>query len=91
MFLIVDEFVKEVEIPISQKFKSVLAEMRMEYAITFSNIREAINTTPPPLDKLMPVILNKVVVITLKWYKMFEIHISQSNIDNLTLLIDWIF
>ena len=26
--------------------------MRKEYAITFSNIREAINTTPPPLDKL---------------------------------------
>ena len=34
----------------------------------------------------MPVILNKIVVITLKWYKMFEIHISQANIDNLTLL-----
>ena len=26
--------------------------MRKEYAIAFSNIREAINTTPPPLDKL---------------------------------------
>ena len=26
--------------------------MRKEYAIAFSNIREAINATPPPLDKL---------------------------------------
>ena len=26
--------------------------MRKEYAIAFSNIREAINTNPPPLDKL---------------------------------------
>ena len=50
MFLsILDEVVK---IPIPQKFKSVLAEMRMEYAIAFSNIREAINASPPPLDKL---------------------------------------
>ena len=52
MFLIADEAEKEVVIPISRKFKSVLAEMRQEYAIAFNNIREAINTTPPPLDKL---------------------------------------
>ena len=53
MFLsILDEAVRKAAIPIPQKFKSVLAEMRKEYAIAFSNIREAINTTPPPLDKL---------------------------------------
>ena len=51
-FSILDDAVKEVAIPIPQKFKSVLAEMRKEYAIAFSNIREAINKTPPPLDKL---------------------------------------
>ena len=51
-FSIIDEAVKEVVIPIPRKFKSVLASMRKEYAIAFSNIREAINTTPPPLDKL---------------------------------------
>ena len=51
-FPILDEAVKEVAIPIPQKFKSVLASMRKEYAITFSNIREAINKAPPPLDKL---------------------------------------
>ena len=53
MFLsILDEAVRKAAIPISRKFKSVLAEMRQEYAIAFSNIREAINTTPPSLDKL---------------------------------------
>ena len=53
MFLsILDEVVKKAAIPISRKFKLVLAEMRQEYAIAFSNIQEAINTTPPPLDKL---------------------------------------
>ena len=30
----------------------IFGSIKSEFAIAFSNIREAINTTPPPLDKL---------------------------------------
>ena len=50
MLLIVDNVLKEVMIP--RKFGPIFGSIKREYAIAFSNIREAINITPPPLDKL---------------------------------------
>ena len=40
------------EIPIPRKFGPIFGSLKREYAIALSNIREAISTTPPPLDKL---------------------------------------
>ena len=50
MLLITDNMSKEVPIP--RKFGPIFGSIKREYAIAFSNIREAISTTPPPLDKL---------------------------------------
>ena len=48
--LIVDYAVKEVAFP--QSLSAVFGSIKREFAIPFSNIREAINATLPPLDKL---------------------------------------
>ena len=50
MLLITDNVSKK--IPIPRKFGPIFGSLKREYAIALSNIREAINTTPPPLDKL---------------------------------------
>ena len=50
MLLIVDNVLKEVRIP--RKFGPIFGSIKREYAIAFSNIRKAINKTPPPLDEL---------------------------------------
>ena len=42
--------IKEVKLP--QSLSPIFGSIKSEFAIAFSNIREAINTTPPPLDKL---------------------------------------
>ena len=39
-------------IPIPRKLDSVFSSIGKEFGITFSKVREAINKSPPPLDKL---------------------------------------
>ena len=39
-------------IPIPRKFDSVFGSIRQEFGIVFNKIREEINKSPPPLDKL---------------------------------------
>ena len=39
-------------VPIPQNLSSVFGSVRKEFAITFSKIREVINTSPPPLEEL---------------------------------------
>ena len=46
----VDKAKREVQLP--RTMNTVFASIREEFAITFSNIREAINKSPPPLDIL---------------------------------------
>ena len=48
--LITDKASKKISIP--RKLNSVFGSLKSEFAITFSNVREAINSKPPPLDKL---------------------------------------
>ena len=50
IILLTDNALKEVPIP--RKLGPIFGSIKREYAIAFSNIREAINTAPPPLDKL---------------------------------------
>ena len=50
VLLITDNALKE--IPIPRKFGPIFGSIKSEYAIAFSNIRETINKTAPPLDKL---------------------------------------
>ena len=53
-FIITDESVKEIplHIPVPRNLNDVFGDIRKKFAKAFSNIRDAINKRPPPLDRL---------------------------------------
>ena len=60
---------------IPQKCGSIFGSMKSEYAVMFSNVKEAIRKTPPPLDELKEFLKDG--------YSHLESQIAQSNsIDN---------